>query len=185
MKLKKFWIFWICYYGATVIGAISLIYFFKSSLNITLFSLFPVSYIFVCIGLAWFFPSKFRYNHRSVFLPTRAPLSIGDFYVRGPRIKFKKGEGFSVEETPAYGYNCPEDKFASRVLLLILPLFIPFILFLSTVSKILCGFLLLICPLVTLICSIILQKKETDLHNTKLKQQLKAQQEQEELGKWK
>ena len=185
MKFKKSWIFWIRYYGATIIGTGLSIYFFNDRLNISLFSIFPAAYISICIFEAWFFPSQFRYNHRYAFLPTRSRFIIGDISTSGLRIRFRKKEGFSIENTPTYGYNCPEDHFASKVFLLTLSIFIPFALFFSAIAKILIGFCLLIPPLATLIYGIFVQKKETDMHNSKLKQQLKIQQEREELGKWK
>ena len=184
MKLKKSWIFWICYYVATAISTGVSICFFNDRLNVGMFSIFPAGYISICVFGAWFFPSQFRYNHRHVFLPTRSRFVAGDISTRGLRIRYRKSEGFSIENTPTYGYNCPEDHFASKVFLLTLSIFVPFVFFFSTTAKILIGFCLLIPPFAALIYGIFVQKKETDMHNSKLKQQPKIQQEREELGKW-
>ncbi len=173
MKLKKSHIFFICYYAAAIIGTVLAATLLRDKWNFNAWSGFPIAYIVISIYLSWFYPSRFRIKFDQI---TSIKM----------RVKYEKGDGIVVSPPPnEEDYWREDDKFASNIFLACIPLFFPFIFFLPFGAKIFSGIFLLIPYAATTIYCIVVIKKEIDTHNAKIEQQLKDQQEQEELGKWK
>lgn len=173
MKLKKSHIFFICYYAAAITGTVLAVVLCKDRLQFNSWSAFPIVYILISVYLSWFYPSRFRIKYDQI---TSIKM----------RVKYKKGDGLVVAPPrKEEDYWREDDKFASKIFLACIPVILPFIFFFPLGAKISSGLFLLIPYAATTIYCIVVIKKEIDTHNVKLQQQLKDQQEQEELGKWK
>ena len=173
MKLKKSYIFFISYYAAAILGTVLAAVLLRERVNFSAWSAFPIAYILLSTYLAWFYPSRFRIKYDQI---TSIKM----------RVKYEKENGIVVAPPPdEEDYWREDDKFASKIFLACIPVILPFIFFFPFGAKIFSGLFLLIPYAATSVYCVVVVKKEIDTHNANLQQQLKSQQEREELGKWK
>ena len=176
MKLKKSWIFWICYYGIAIMGNVLAAVLLRDKWNFNGWSAFPIGYIALCLFFIVVSPSNFfdswLCNH---YIAKLSMLDMDTF----DEYAYLKGWNDNYETRHAH------DLVVARIFAVALPPLLMFVLFFNLTAKILSGFF----PLAAIIYMGYIEFHEMYLELKKEREQteqaLKEQKQREELGKWK
>ena len=179
MKFKKSWIFWICYYGIAIIGNVLAAVLLRDKWNFNGWSAFPIGYIAFSIFLLWYFPSEHYLEScvKTAFIYARRYFKIDEYTFY---------EECKKTRDPARYHS--QIRCLIYLTLLSISIFIPFVLFFSAEAKILSILIVSVVFLLGIFIWIFLfdpLRKERKLKQKSLEQELKEQQQREELGKWK
>ncbi len=179
MKLKKPHIFLICYYAAFAVALTVMAILLKDQLQFNGWSTFPICYILAFILWMWYCQTD-----------TCKERLYWDGYWRQRR--YKKISISDYDKEVESRRNPEREKADDRLRLFIsflgIPLFTPFVFFGNYLYKIF-SFLIVLAPYFTIVICWLLftdpENKEIKAEREKRKQELKEQQQREELGKWK
>ena len=169
MKLKKSWIFWICYYGIAIMGNVLAAVLLRDKWNFNGWSAFPIVSSLLCIFLAWFAQSG---RAEALYLKHR---------------QFEAEWNFFSFSKPSPGELDPFYHHFFVIFLLEAPLFLPAIFFISGETK---GFFSIGIIFGGFFAGIIyhiwghLAREEKD-RQLKEKKAREYQERKEEMGKWK
>lgn len=169
---------WLLYYAAHILANGAAVLIFRQYLNITWVSLMPVIYL-VLFVLQMCWPHQFARN-RWHYLKERTMAGYSHIE--------KDQDGNVTAWGRRYVSKDPTSSDDLRLVFLLLPFCLPFVLFFSTVVKILSFFLYLLIIILYLVIHAIRSKGKgnaVESEKEKLERELKEQQQREEMGRWK